>query len=89
MLVGTLASALLATAKTLFLIARGSWFNSMAYPILSTTVVAAQIHVTSGWAEYHFGAFVVLAYALVYRHWLPIVTTAGAIALHHVLFDRL
>jgi len=88
-LAGALALALLAAAAMLFVMARGSWFNSVAYPILSAAVVAAQIHVTSGRAEYHFGAFVVLAYALVYRHWLPIVTTAGAIALHHVLFDRL
>jgi methyl-accepting chemotaxis protein len=31
----------------------------------------------------------VLAYALVYRHWLPLVATAGAIAAHHIVFDRL
>jgi len=85
----SLAAGLLLAAVLLFVVARGSWFNSVAYPILSAAVVGAQIHVTSGRAEYHFGAFVVLAYALVYRHWLPLAATAGAIAVHHVVFDRL
>ncbi|MEP7297939.1 MAG: methyl-accepting chemotaxis protein [Burkholderiales bacterium] len=84
-----LAVALLAAATGLFLFARGSWFNSIAYPILLAGSVAAQIHVTAGRAEYHFGGFVILAYALVYRHWLPLVATAGAIAVHHIVFDRL
>ncbi len=84
-----LAGSLLAVAALLYMVARGSWFNSVAYPILLAGVVAAQIHITQGRAEYHFGAFVVLAYALVYRHWLPLLATAGAIAVHHVVFDRL
>jgi len=85
----TLAAGLLLAAIVLFVAARGSWFNSVAYPILLAGVVAAQIHITAGRAQYHFGAFVVLAYALVYRHWLPLLATAGAIALHHIVFDRL
>ncbi len=84
-----LAGALLAVAALLYMVARGSWFNSVAYPILLAGVVAAQIHITQGRAEYPFGAFVVLAYALAYRHWLPLLATAGAIAVHHVVFDRL
>jgi len=84
-----LAASLLAAAALLYLFARGSWFNSVAYPILLAATVAAQIHITAGRAEYHFGAFVVLAYALVYRHWLPLAATAGAIAVHHLAFDRL
>ena len=85
----SLAGALMAIGLGLFVVARGSWFNSVAYPVLLAASVAAQIHIAQGRAEYHFGAFVVLAYALVYRHWLPLATTAGAIAVHHVLFDRL
>src|SRR4051812_1164521 len=85
----TLAAGLLLAAIVLFVSARGSWFNSVAYPILLAAVVAAQIHITAGRAQYHFGAFVVLAYALVYRHWLPLLATAGSIALHHIVFDRL
>ncbi|MFL6630609.1 MAG: methyl-accepting chemotaxis protein [Vitreoscilla sp.] len=85
----TLAAGLLLAAIVLFVSARGSWFNSVAYPILLAAVVAAQILITAGRAQYHFGAFVVLAYALVYRHWLPLLATAGTIALHHIVFDRL
>jgi methyl-accepting chemotaxis protein len=84
-----LAVALLVVAAGLFVVARGSWFNSVAFPILLAGSVAAQIHITAGRAEYHFGAFVVLAYVLVYRHWLPLAVTAGAIAIHHIVFDRL
>jgi methyl-accepting chemotaxis protein len=84
-----LALALVLASSALFLVARGSRFNSVAYPVLLAASVAAQIHITAGRAEYHVGAFVILAYALVYRHWLPLAVTAGAIAAHHILFDRL
>jgi methyl-accepting chemotaxis protein len=83
------AAALLAVSTGLFVLARGTWFNSVAFPVLLAISVAAQIHITGGRAEYHVGAFVVLAYALVYRHWLPLAVTAGAIAVHHIVFDRL
>jgi methyl-accepting chemotaxis protein len=85
----SLAGATLLAAAALFTAARGSRFNSVAFPLLLVATVAAQIQLTAGRAESHFGVFVVLAYTLVYRHWLPIVTAAAAIAIHHVLFDRL
>ena len=88
-LAAEMAAALLVVSTGLFVLARGTWFNSVAFPTLLAVSVAAQIHITGGRAEYHVGAFVVLAYALVYRHWLPLAVTAGVIALHHIVFDRL
>ncbi|MFZ2990405.1 methyl-accepting chemotaxis protein [Ideonella sp.] len=52
-------------------------------------IVALEIQLTKGVATYHMGVFVTLAFLMVYRHWAPIVTGAAAIAVHHVLFDRL
>jgi len=86
-LAGTAAlsgAALLAVA-----FARGSWFNSCVLPVLLMGVVAFNIQLAGGRAEYHFGVFTSLAFLLAYRHWLPLTLGAVAIAVHHVAFDRL
>lgn len=72
-----------------FLMARGSWLNSVVLPMLLASLIALQIHLGGGNLEYHFGVFVAIALMLVYRHWLPVVVMAATFAVHHVLFDRL
>lgn len=50
---------------------------------------ALHIHQAHGMIEIHFGIFVLLAFLLVYRDWLPIVTAAAVIAVHHLSFNFL
>ena len=47
---------------------------------------ALMIHQSHGMIEFHFGIFVLLAFLLQYRDWLPVITSAALIAVHHVAF---
>jgi methyl-accepting chemotaxis protein len=49
--------------------------------------VALLIHAARGQTEAHFAVFAFLAVTMVYRHWLPIVVGAAAIAVHHLSFN--
>jgi methyl-accepting chemotaxis protein len=48
-----------------------------------------QIHQAHGMIEAHFTVFVLLAFLLFYRDWVPLVTAAGVIAVLHLGFDIL
>jgi methyl-accepting chemotaxis protein len=85
----TAGGVLLAAALGLFVMARGSWLNSVALPVILMSLVALHIHLGMGRAEFHFGVFLTIGFLLVYRHWLPLLAGAAALAVHHVLFDRL
>jgi methyl-accepting chemotaxis protein len=71
----------------------------LAHPgsLLTRCVIAAalmvftalHIHQARGMIELHFGVFVLLAFLLVYRDWIPIVVAATVIAVHHLVFDWL
>ena len=50
---------------------------------------ALHINQNHGMTEMHFGIFAMLAFLTVYRDWLPIVTAAAVIAVHHLLFFAL
>lgn len=50
---------------------------------------ALLIHQSHGMIEMHFGIFVLLAFLLFYRDWLPLVAAAGLIAVHHLAFHLL
>jgi methyl-accepting chemotaxis protein len=50
---------------------------------------ALQIHQAHGMVEMHFMVFVLLAFLLFYRDWIPLVFAAGLIAAHHLTFDAL
>jgi len=52
-------------------------------------MAALQIHITHGVLEFHFGIFVLLAFLLYYRDWLPIVVAAATAAAHHLAFYAL
>ena len=47
------------------------------------------IHQAHGLIEAHFEIFVLLAFLLYYRDWLPLVVAAGVVAVHHLAFDLL
>jgi methyl-accepting chemotaxis protein len=83
------ASALLAAGLLLYATARGTLLARCSFPVLLMAAVALQIQLGMGRIEYHFGVFVTLAFLLLYRDWKPLAIGAGAIALHHVAFDRL
>jgi len=59
--------------------------NATAFMVFS----ALMIHQGHGMIEMHFGIFVLLAFLLFYRDWVPIVTAAGVIAVHHLAFNYL
>ena len=47
---------------------------------------ALHINQSQGAVEMHFSIFVLLAFLIYYRDWLPIVVGAGVIAVHHLAF---
>ena len=84
-----LGAALLLAAAAVYALARGSLFARLAMPVLAMAMVALHIQLGRGTLEFHFGVFVTLGLLLVYRDWRPLIAGAAAIAVHHVLFDRL
>jgi len=48
---------------------------------------ALMIHQSRGMVELHFGVFVLLAFLVYYRDWVPVVAAAGTIAVQHLGFD--
>jgi len=50
---------------------------------------ALHIHLSHGMIEMHFGIFILLAFLLYYRDWLPIVVATAVIAVHHLVFNFL
>ena len=82
-------SALLLASLAAFAFARGTLFLRLALPTLAMAIVALHIQLGRGTLEFHFGVFAMLAVLMVYRDWRPVLVGAVAIAVHHVLFDRL
>ncbi|WP_279824062.1 methyl-accepting chemotaxis protein [Pseudomonas sp. GD03944] len=54
----------------------------VAFMVLS----ALHIQQSHGMIEMHFSVFVLLAFLVYYRDWLPILLAAGVIAVHHLVF---
>jgi methyl-accepting chemotaxis protein len=54
-------------------------------------MVLAALHIqqSHGMLEMHFSVFVLLAFLVYYRDWLPVLCAAGVIAVHHVVFFAL
>jgi methyl-accepting chemotaxis protein len=50
---------------------------------------ALHINQAGGMLEMHFGIFVLLAFLVYYRDWLPIVVAAAVISIHHLSFFAL
>jgi len=84
-----IGGVLLALGIGAHVMAGGTMFSACAQAVAAMGMVALHIQLGRGDIEFHFGVFVTLAFLLCYRNWVPIVAGAAAIALHHVLFDRL
>ncbi len=71
------------------------WTNSGA--LVTRCAIAASMMIfaalgiqqTHGMLEAHFAIFVLLAFLVLYRDWIPLVVAAGLIAVHHLAFDLL
>src|ERR1700683_310300 len=59
--------------------------NSVIFMAFAALVIQ-QMH---GMIEMHFGIFVLLAFLLFYRDWLPLIVAALVIAVHHLAFHFL
>ena len=64
----------------------GTRFSRIAVGAAFMTFSALMIHQSHGMIEFHFGIFVLLAFLLQYRDWLPVITSAALIAVHHIAF---
>ena len=66
--------------------------NKLSYivmPCLSIVAVALHINSLRGFPEAHFSVFVVIAASMVYRHWLAVLVSAVATAVHHIVTNEL
>jgi methyl-accepting chemotaxis protein len=86
-LTSLLGALLLAAAAGCAAASRGGALSRVALPVIGMAMVALTIHAARGRAEAHFAVFAFLAVTMVYRHWLPILAAAGAIAVHHLSFN--
>jgi methyl-accepting chemotaxis protein len=90
---GTWAEALaiampaLAVCAWLVRVHSGALVTRCAIAAALMIVTALHIHQAHGMIEIHFGLFVLLAFLLIYRDWIPLVVAAGIVAVHHLAFD--
>ncbi|WP_290636978.1 methyl-accepting chemotaxis protein [Aquisalimonas sp.] len=92
---GTWHAPVLVGVPTLLLAAFVAWklpgarltraLMGVAYMVMAGLL----IHQSRGLIEFHFAIFVLLAFLLVYRDWLPVVVGAATTAVHHVVFHHL
>ncbi|WP_228289187.1 methyl-accepting chemotaxis protein [Marinobacter salinisoli] len=68
---------------------RGTRTCSVLFAGLLMAFSAIMIQAQMGRIEMHFHIFAALALTIIYRDWLPIITAAGVIAAHHLLFTSL
>jgi methyl-accepting chemotaxis protein len=86
-LVAGLALLLGGLAVAVAAMSRSGLGSQIGLPVLGMGMVALLIHAARGQAEAHFAVFAFLAVTIVYRHWLPVLAGAGAIAVHHLSFN--
>ena len=67
----------------------GSRITRIAHGLAFMVFSALLIHQVNGMIELHFSIFVLLAFLLFYRDWLPILLAAALIAVHHLSFNYL
>jgi len=68
---------------------RGTRGCSLVFAACLMLFSAVMIQARMGLIEMHFHIFAALALTIIYRDWLPVVTAAGVIAVHHLLFTAL
>jgi methyl-accepting chemotaxis protein len=78
---------LLAASVAVAVFSRGGTGSQIGLPALGMAMVGLLIHSARGQAEAHFAVFAFLACTMAYRHWLPVVSGAATIAVHHLSFN--
>lgn len=78
---------MLATASCLWL--PGKLVTRLLFSFILMAWSALLIQLGNGGTEYHFSVFVLLSALLAWRDWRPLVTGAGVIAVHHLVFNYL
>ena len=68
---------------------RGTRALSALYAVCLMLFSAIMIQAQMGRIEMHFHIFSALALVIIYRDWLPVVSAAGVIAVHHLLLTGL
>jgi methyl-accepting chemotaxis protein len=66
-----------------------SRLSRCAIAVAFMVMTALHVHQSGGMSELHFGVFVLLAFLVYYRDWVPVVTAAAVIAVHHLAFSYL
>jgi len=74
-------------ASVLLFLMPGSWLTRNTIAAAFMVYSALLIHQAHGLIEMHFAIFVLLAFLLYYRDWVPVVTAAAVIAVHHLAFN--
>ena len=82
-----LGGALFALAFMTALSSRSGSLSHVVIPALGMAMVGLVIHAARGHTEAHFAVFAFLACTVVYRHWVPVVSAAATIAVHHLSFN--
>lgn len=73
----------------LYFLQPGALITRLSIATACMVFAALQIHQGHGMIELHFAIFVLLAFLLCYRDWMPIITAAVVIAVHHLSFSYL
>lgn len=68
---------------------RGTRALSVVFAVSLMVFSAIMIQAQMGRIEMHFHIFAAMALLIIYRDWLPVVTAAAVIALHHLAFTGL
>ncbi len=76
-------------STALYIMLPGTLTTRVANGAIFMIMTALHIDQGHGVISLHFGVFVLLATLLFYRDWVPVVTAAGVIAVHHFLFNYL
>lgn len=76
----------LAVMHGLHALIRGTRLFRCAVAVALMVMASLHINQSQGTIEMHFSIFVLLAFLIYYRDWLPIVVAAAVIAVHHLLF---
>ncbi|ONM43294.1 hypothetical protein BXT89_13635 [Halopseudomonas pachastrellae] len=92
---GTWLQALLVGGGTLvvvhllYALIRGSSLFRCVIGAAFMVMAALHINQAEGTVEMHFSIFVLLAFLIIYRDWVPIVVATAVIAVHHLAFYAL
>ena len=78
-----------AIPTVLYFLVKGSQFTRSAVAAAFMIFAALTIHQGQGMIELHFIIFVLLAFLLQYRDWIPVLVGTIVIAVHHLSFNYL